>query len=193
MFLMILLSCYKNLGIFGALVFKLWILFTTARTFCHYVCMFISSSNMRLYCCTHGYPILNHVLFLSWTEFILVHLHPSDSHFCRYAQMDNIGSASADVETWTLVNCFEEVDFLRSCGTPWRTLGTPLTQSTRHVRSWPQASSFVVKWRWTSPCARPILLAKSGRVRHKDWTWLTLCRRLLLKRSQLFVGSTLTW
>jgi hypothetical protein len=72
-------------------------------------------------------------------------------------------------------------------------LGTTLTQSTRHVRSWPPASSFVVKWRWRFLCARPILLVKSGSVRHKDGTWLTLYRRLPSKRSQLFVGSTLTW
>jgi hypothetical protein len=38
-----------------------------------------------------------------------------------------------------------------------------------------------VKWKWRFPCARPILLGKSGSVRHKDGTWLTLCRRLLWK------------
>jgi hypothetical protein len=52
--------------------------------------------------------------------------------------------------SWTALR----VDFLHSCGTPWRTLGTPLIQSTRHVRSWPQAGSFIVKWRWRSQCAR---------------------------------------
>jgi hypothetical protein len=38
-------------------------------------------------------------------------LTPSGSHFCRYDQMDNAGSASADVETWTLVNHLEEGGF----------------------------------------------------------------------------------
>jgi hypothetical protein len=71
-------------------------------------------------------------------------------------------------------------------------LGTLPTQSTRHVRSWPPASSFVVKWRWRFPCAQPILLGRSGSVRNKDGTWLALCKRLLSKHSRLFVGSTLT-
>jgi hypothetical protein len=48
-------------------------------------------------------------------------------------------------------------------------LGIPLTQSIRHMRSWPQASSFVVKWRWRTLCARQILLGKNGSLRHKDW------------------------
>jgi hypothetical protein len=59
------------------------------------------------------------------------------------------------------------------------------------VRSWPHASSFIVRWRWRSMCAQQILLGKSRSVRHKDRTWLTLCRWLLSKRSQLFEESTL--
>jgi hypothetical protein len=42
---------------------------------------------------------------------ILVHSRLSSSHFCRYVQMDNIGSASANVEAWTLVNYLEEGGF----------------------------------------------------------------------------------
>jgi hypothetical protein len=136
-------------------------------------------------------PFLNHLL-LYLDRVILAYSHPAGSHFCRYVHMDNAGSASTDVETWTLVNYLEEGGFPALLGTPWRTLGTPLTQSTRRVRSWPLASSFVVKWRWRFQCARPILLGKSGSVRHKDWTWLTRCRRLLSKHSQLSVGSTQT-
>jgi hypothetical protein len=40
-----------------------------------------------------------------------VHSHPTDSHFSRYVQMDNAGSTSADVESWTLVNYLEEGGF----------------------------------------------------------------------------------
>jgi hypothetical protein len=42
------------------------------------------------------------------TESILVFSHQSDSHIYRYVQVDNIGSALADVEAWTLMNCIEE-------------------------------------------------------------------------------------
>jgi hypothetical protein len=40
-----------------------------------------------------------------------VHSHPPDSHFCHYVQMDNAGSTSADMESWTLVNYLEEGGF----------------------------------------------------------------------------------
>jgi hypothetical protein len=42
---------------------------------------------------------------------ILVQSYPTDSHFCRYVQMDHTGSTSADVESWTLVNYLEEGRF----------------------------------------------------------------------------------
>jgi hypothetical protein len=41
----------------------------------------------------------------------LVQSHPTDPYFYRYVQMDNAGSASVDVETWTLVNYLEEGGF----------------------------------------------------------------------------------
>jgi hypothetical protein len=44
-------------------------------------------------------------------QVILVHSHPTVSHFCRYVQMDNAESASVDVESWTLVNYLEEGGF----------------------------------------------------------------------------------
>jgi hypothetical protein len=43
-------------------------------------------------------PLPNHVNILSLSESICVHSHLYDFHFCCYVQMDNIGSASADVE-----------------------------------------------------------------------------------------------
>jgi hypothetical protein len=42
-------------------------------------------------------------------------------------------------------------------------------------------------------CVRYTLLGRSGRLRHKGWTWLTPCKRLLWKHSQLFVRSMLIW
>jgi hypothetical protein len=41
----------------------------------------------------------------------LVHSHPPDSHFYHYVQMDNAGSTSTDVESWTLVDYLEEGGF----------------------------------------------------------------------------------
>jgi hypothetical protein len=42
---------------------------------------------------------------------IFVHSHSTGSHFCRYDQIDNVGSTTADVESWTLVNYLEEGGF----------------------------------------------------------------------------------
>jgi hypothetical protein len=59
------------------------------------------------------YAWLPHTLTL--TQFMdrvtFAHSHPPDSHFCHYVQMDNAGSTSADVESWTLVNYLEEGGF----------------------------------------------------------------------------------
>jgi hypothetical protein len=46
------------MGIFGALGLSYEFLFTTARTFCHYVCVLSSSSNIQLCLCTHDYLAL---------------------------------------------------------------------------------------------------------------------------------------
>jgi hypothetical protein len=43
---------------FGALGLSYELLFTTARTLCHYVCVLASSSNIQLCLCTHDYPAL---------------------------------------------------------------------------------------------------------------------------------------
>jgi hypothetical protein len=64
-----------------------------------------------------------------------VHSPPPDSHFCRYVQMDHVGSTSTDVESWTLVNYLEEGGFLALLWDILKDLGTPLTQSTRHMMS----------------------------------------------------------
>jgi hypothetical protein len=106
--------------------------------------------------------------------------------------MDNIGSASADVVAWTRVNYLEEGGFPALL---WDTLkdfgyAAYLEYSTREVMNTGQLLCCEVKVKIS--CARPILLGKSRSVRLKDGTWLTPCRRLLSKRSQLFVESTLT-
>jgi hypothetical protein len=111
----------------------------------------------------------------------------------RYVQMDNIGSALADVEAWTLVNCLEEGGFPALL---WDTLNnfgyTSCPEySTREVMTTCQLLRCEVKVKIPVCPTNPAW--KSGSVRHKGWTYLTLCRRLLLKRSQLFVGSTLMW
>jgi hypothetical protein len=49
--------------------------------------------------------------------------------------MDNAGSASADVEAWTLVNYLEEGGFPALLWDTLKDFGTPLTQSARRVRS----------------------------------------------------------
>jgi hypothetical protein len=49
--------------------------------------------------------------------------------------MDHLGSVSADVEAWTLVNYPEEGGFPSLLWDTLKTLGTLLTQITRHVRS----------------------------------------------------------
>jgi hypothetical protein len=79
-----------------------------------YVIMYVCSLRVLTYDCTFAHmitPFLNHILFLSWSEFILVHSHPFGSHFCSYVQMDHLGSASADVEAWTLMDCLGENGF----------------------------------------------------------------------------------
>jgi hypothetical protein len=117
---------------------------------------------------THTWLVLTFVVMSRWTTLDLHRL------------MWNHGLS------WTTLR---RVDFLHFCGTPWRTLGTPLTQSTLHVRSWPQANSFVVKWRWRFQCAWPILLGKNGSVWHTEETCPTRCRRLLSRHSQLSCGK----
>jgi hypothetical protein len=56
-------------------------------------------------------PLITHILFLSLTESILVHSYSSSFCICHYVQMENFGSASTDVEAWTLVNYLEEGGF----------------------------------------------------------------------------------
>jgi hypothetical protein len=59
--------------------------------------------------------------------------------------MDNIGSASADVEAWTLVNCIEEGGFPTLLWDTLKDFGytTYLEYSTREVMT--TCSSFVAK------------------------------------------------
>jgi hypothetical protein len=68
----------------------------------------------------HGYP--TPLPYLIRGSSTLVHSHPTDSHFCRYIQMHNTGSTSADVESWTLANCLEEGGFLH-CEVKVKTTG----------------------------------------------------------------------
>jgi hypothetical protein len=44
--------------IFGALVLSYEFLFTTAITFCHYVCVLASRSTIQLCLCAHEYPAM---------------------------------------------------------------------------------------------------------------------------------------
>jgi hypothetical protein len=92
------------------LVLSYEFLFTIVRTLCHCVCLLVSSS---AYDCILVYmvtPFSNHLPFIV-DLVILVHSHPTGSHFCRYVQMDDARSASADVKSWTLVNYLEEGGF----------------------------------------------------------------------------------
>jgi hypothetical protein len=56
-------------------------------------------------------PILNHVLLYHGSSLSLYTHTRLVPHFCRYVQMDNLGSASANVEAWTLVNYLEDGGF----------------------------------------------------------------------------------
>jgi hypothetical protein len=91
--------------------FKLWIFVHDCQNFVSLGMPAHFEFSLWLYLSTHDYPISWPRTLLSCVESILVHSHPSGSHFCRYVQMDNIGSASADVEAWTLVNYLEEGGF----------------------------------------------------------------------------------
>jgi hypothetical protein len=105
--------------------------------------------------------------------------------------MDNAGSTSADVESWTLVNYLVEGGFPALLWDTLRDFGytTYPEYSTREVMTTGQLLRCEVKVK-ISECPT-ILLGKSGSVRHKGETCLTRCRRLLLKHSQLLVESIL--
>jgi hypothetical protein len=111
MCLITLLSCYNISRVFGTLVLSYEFLFTTARTLCHYVCRLDSSYACDCTLVPMATPLLNHIAFLTWIKFTLVHSHPSGSHFCHCVQMDHPGYDSADVEAWTLVNYLVEGGF----------------------------------------------------------------------------------
>jgi hypothetical protein len=106
--------------------------------------------------------------------------------------MDNAGSASANVEAWTLVNYLKEGGFPALLWGTLKDFGytTYPEYSTREVMTTCQLLRCEVKVK-ISMCPS-ILLGKSGSVRHKGETCTTRCSRLLSKRSQLFLGSTLT-
>jgi hypothetical protein len=53
-----LMSYHPKVGNFWSSGCKLWILFITARTLCHYVCELASSSNIQLCFCAHDYPAM---------------------------------------------------------------------------------------------------------------------------------------
>jgi hypothetical protein len=78
--------------------FKLWIFVHNCQNLAK--CMFVPLVT----------SFLNHIPFYRGSS-ILVHSHPTGSHFCCYVLIDDAGSASADVETWTLMNYFEEGGF----------------------------------------------------------------------------------
>jgi hypothetical protein len=112
--------------------------------------------------------------FLTTYSFIMdrvypcTHTHPSDSHFCRYAQTDHLESASADVEAWTLVDCFKEGGFPALL---WHTLKdfgyTAYPEySTCEVMTTCQLLRCEVKVK--IPVCPTIRLGKNGSVRHKD-------------------------
>jgi hypothetical protein len=105
--------------------------------------------------------------------------------------MDNAGSASTDVEAWTLVNYLEEGGFPALLWDTLKDFGytTYPEYSTHEVMTTGQLLHCEVKVK--IQCAQPILLGKSGSVRHKGETCPTRCRRLLSKHLQLSVESTL--
>jgi hypothetical protein len=119
-----------------------------------------------------------------------VHLHPPDSHFYRYVQMDNAGCTSADVDSWTLVNYLEEGGFPALLWDILKDFGytTYPEYSTREIMTTGQLLRCEVKVKIS---ARPILLGMSGNVRRTEETCPTQCRRLLSKHLQLSVESTL--
>jgi hypothetical protein len=73
------------------------------------VCLLVRAQHTKVL----KYAWLPHTLTLTQVvdRVTLVYSHPPDSHFCHYVQMDNTGSTSADVESWTLVNYLEEGGF----------------------------------------------------------------------------------
>jgi hypothetical protein len=83
--------------------------------------------------------------------------------------MDNNGSASADVEAWTLVNCLNEGVFRALLWDTLKDFGYIAypEYSTCEIMTIGQLLRCEVK---VFPCARPILLGKSGSVRHKGGT-----------------------
>jgi hypothetical protein len=75
-----------------------------------YVIMYVCSFRVLTYGCTlvpMATPFLNHIPFCRGSSLSL-YAHTVWFSLCRYVQMDNIGSASANVEAWTLVNDLEE-------------------------------------------------------------------------------------
>jgi hypothetical protein len=55
--LITLLTYYTNVGMFWGSGLSYEFLFTTARTLCNYICLLVSSFNIRLYLATYDYPI----------------------------------------------------------------------------------------------------------------------------------------
>jgi hypothetical protein len=105
--------------------------------------------------------------------------------------MDNVGSSSADVEAWTLVNYLEEGGFPALLWDTLKDFGytTYPEYSTREIMTTGQLLRCEVKVKISVCLTNPAW--ERGSVGHKGATCPSRCRRLLSKHSQLFVGSTL--
>jgi hypothetical protein len=151
------------------------------------VCLLVRVQHTMVFS-MHGYP--TPLPYLIRGSSTLVHSHLTDSHFCRYVQMDNTGSTSADVKSWTLANCLEEGGFPALLWDTLKDFGytTYPEYSTREVKTTGQLLRCEVKVKISEWPANPT--GKSGSVGHKGETCPTQCRRLLSKHSQLSVEST---
>jgi hypothetical protein len=119
-------------------------------------------------------------------------LTQSSSHFCHYGQMNNIGSASANVEEWTLVNYLEEGGFPALLCDTLKDFGYTAypKYSTREIMTTSQLLRCEVKVKISVCPNNPAW--EEWECKAQGRNLLTPCRRLLSKHSQLFVGSTLT-
>jgi hypothetical protein len=106
--------------------------------------------------------------------------------------MDNAGSTSADVESWTPVNYLEEGGFPALLWDTLKDFGytTYPEYSTREVMTTGQLLRCEVKVQ-ISACPTNPAWYEWGSVRHTEETCRTQCRRLLSKHLQLSVESTL--
>jgi hypothetical protein len=107
--------------------------------------------------------------------------------------MDNFGSVLADAEAWTLVNYLEEGRFHTLLWDTLKDFGytTNPEYSTREVMTICQLLRCEVNVKIPVCPTNPIWEEWESKAQRLNL--VTLCKRMLSKRSQIFVGSTLMW